>query len=90
MTRQRTIEFSRRLYDRLASGLSAGAALREAQLETQRDARGRHPFVWAAFTLLGDPSARVPLVERRASSGPTGPADGILRVTDGRPGRLLP
>lgn len=84
---ERTIEFSRRLYDRLATGLPAGTALREAQLETQRDAKGRHPFVWAAFTLLGDPSAKVPLVERRASSGPAGR---IPFVTDGRAGRLLP
>jgi tetratricopeptide (TPR) repeat protein len=78
----RTIEFSRLLYARLAAGRPAGAALREAQLEMQRNPKGRHPFVWAAFTLLGDPGARVPLRERRATSAVPDHQGENPRVTD--------
>ena len=46
-------------YGGLADGLTADEALRSAQLASLR--RGTSPAVWAAFTLVGDPTLRVPL-----------------------------
>jgi CHAT domain-containing protein len=34
-------------------GLSASAALRQAQLALAKDDRWRHPYYWAAFVLQG-------------------------------------
>ena len=42
-----------RFYAKLAAGLSKAAALRASQLETRR--RYRHPALWAAFMLVGEP-----------------------------------
>jgi tetratricopeptide (TPR) repeat protein len=51
--------FMERFYGHLASGLTLGDALRETKLELRRG--GVPPAVWASFTLLGDPLARIPL-----------------------------
>jgi tetratricopeptide (TPR) repeat protein len=82
--------FAQAFYPRLARGLSAAAALRETQLELRRDPGGRHPFVWAAFTLVGEPGTRVALAARGAAvearrSAPGGRGG---RVTAPPPGRL--
>jgi tetratricopeptide (TPR) repeat protein len=47
-------------YAALARGLAAGDALRAAKLAALR--RGAPASEWAAFTLVGDPHVRVPLV----------------------------
>ena len=52
------------LYRGLAAGRTASAALREAKLAAIR--RGAPAREWAAFTLIGDPSVRVPLQPPRA------------------------
>jgi tetratricopeptide (TPR) repeat protein len=49
----------RTFYDELALGRSAGDALRAAKLDAL--ARGLPPRSWAAFTLVGDPTLRLPL-----------------------------
>ncbi|HEX8966228.1 MAG TPA: CHAT domain-containing protein, partial [Chloroflexota bacterium] len=49
VTRQLMIDF----YSGLHAGLGRGAALRQAQLACLRS-EGTHPFVWAAFVLVGD------------------------------------
>lgn len=54
--------FMRRYYRALARGRSLGDALRETKTELIRS--GAPPSVWAAFTLVGDPSTRLPLRER--------------------------
>lgn len=38
----------------LEKGLLATEALREAQLEMQRETEWKSPFYWAAFTLQGE------------------------------------
>ncbi|MEN0064375.1 MAG: tetratricopeptide repeat protein [Myxococcota bacterium] len=43
------------LYARLRLGLSVGDALAEAKSELRKDPRFAHPYLWAAFTLSGDP-----------------------------------
>ncbi|HSE47095.1 MAG TPA: CHAT domain-containing protein, partial [Gemmatimonadales bacterium] len=53
-------------YSGLADGLPATEALRRAKLEAIRN--GASPAIWASFTLIGDPLARVPL-ERPTSRG---------------------
>lgn len=62
---RRTVPFVDALYDGLARGLSAGAALQEAKLRMLR--QGRPPREWAAFSLYGDPSVRLSL--RRPAPG---------------------
>jgi tetratricopeptide (TPR) repeat protein len=51
-----TRRFIETFYRQLAGGLSAGDALRGAKLRAI--AHGEAPAVWAAFTLVGDPSVR--------------------------------
>ncbi|HTG84878.1 MAG TPA: hypothetical protein VL853_08700, partial [Gemmatimonadales bacterium] len=51
----------------LADGLPATEALQRAKLEAIRD--GAPPAVWASFTLIGDPLARVPLERPTSLSG---------------------
>jgi hypothetical protein len=46
-------------YRGLADGLPATEALQRAKLEAIQN--GASPAVWASFTLIGDPLARVPL-----------------------------
>jgi len=53
-----------RFYRGLERGLPASEALRLAQLEIRRDAATRHPFHWAGFVLIGDPSTTVRLARR--------------------------
>ena len=43
-------------YTRLLAGETKAAALRQAQLELRHDPDFAHPFNWAAFVLVGDPS----------------------------------
>ena len=63
-------------YGALARGLPVGDALRDAKLAALR--RGAPPREWAAFTLVGDPLVRVPLLqpapERRWAWGAAGAA----------------
>jgi hypothetical protein len=54
-----TIAFVRAFYAALAKGLTVGDALRAAKLDALR--RGASPKEWAAFTIVGDPLARVAL-----------------------------
>jgi CHAT domain-containing protein/tetratricopeptide (TPR) repeat protein len=50
-----TSELMKVFYQRmLKDGLSAGAALRAAQLEFSRDKRWTSPYFWAGFVLLGE------------------------------------
>ena len=49
------------LYDGLARGLPVVEALRSAKLAAIR--RGAPPGEWAGFTVVGDPLARVALVQ---------------------------
>jgi len=49
------------LYDGLARGLTVAEALREAKLAALR--RGAPPGDWAGFTVVGDLTAKVPLVK---------------------------
>ena len=42
----------RRFYESLASGREVGAAVREAKTK-MIGSRYRHPFYWAAFSLIG-------------------------------------
>lgn len=53
-------------YDGLSDGLPAGEALQRAKLEAR--ARGVPAAQWAAFTLVGDPSVRVPLSRPRTAT----------------------
>lgn len=53
-----TAEFIRRFYLGLERGLTASAALREAQLSTRRQAGSAAPYYWAGFVLAGDPGTR--------------------------------
>ena len=54
-------------YRGLADGLPATDALQRAKLEARRN--GAPPAVWASFTLIGDPLARVPLERPTSRSG---------------------
>jgi len=54
-------------YRGLADGLPATDALQRAKLEAIR--KGAPPAVWASFTLIGDPLARVPLERPTSRSG---------------------
>ncbi len=62
---QATAELVERFYRAMGRGASAGAALREAQLAVRAHVATRHPFFWAGFVLVGEPSTRVTL-ERRS------------------------
>jgi CHAT domain-containing protein/tetratricopeptide (TPR) repeat protein len=55
-----TVRLVTDLYDGLARGLTVAEALREAKLAALR--RGAPPGEWAGFTVVGDPTAKVPLV----------------------------
>jgi CHAT domain-containing protein len=54
-------------YRGLADGLPATDALQRAKLEAIRN--GAPPAVWASFTLIGDPLARVPLERPTSRNG---------------------
>lgn len=56
---QSTVSFIERFYLGLAAGENAADALRSAKLDAIR--RGASPAEWAAFTVIGDPTIRVPL-----------------------------
>lgn len=56
-----TVPFVESFYDAMAGGLPVGSALRAARLDAIE--RGAPPREWAAFTVVGDPFARVALVE---------------------------
>jgi hypothetical protein len=55
-----TVRLVADLYGGLARGLTVAEALREAKLAALR--RGAPPGEWAGFTVVGDPTAKVPLV----------------------------
>ena len=61
----------RRLYQRLARGESAAAAIRGAKLDVMRE--GGAPRDWAALVLWGDPLTR-PLVASRQIGASARPA----------------
>jgi CHAT domain-containing protein len=48
-------------YGRLAAGESKADALRGAKLDLLREETGLAPRFWAAFVLIGEPAATVPL-----------------------------
>ncbi len=56
-----TVRLVADLYDGLARGLPVVEALREAKVAALK--RGAAPGEWAGFTVVGDPLARVPLVQ---------------------------
>jgi hypothetical protein len=58
-------EFVEHFYAGLGAGLPTGEALAGAKRDAIR--RGVPPSVWAAFTLVGDPTIRIPLHEPAAS-----------------------
>ena len=58
-----TVRFVEDLYDELARGLPVGDALHAAKLTAMQE--GARPGVWAAFSVVGDPTVRVPLREPR-------------------------
>ena len=60
-----TLEFIDAFYDAMARGLPNGQALRAAKLQMIHE--GRPAAEWAAFTLIGDPSVRLPLRRPRLS-----------------------
>jgi tetratricopeptide (TPR) repeat protein len=53
--------FTRELYPRLARGLPAAAAVREAQLALRSRPQTASPADWAGFLLVGEPGVRVTL-----------------------------
>jgi CHAT domain len=55
-----TVRLVADLYDGLARGLTVAEALQEAKLAALR--RGAPPGEWAGFTVVGDPTAKVPLL----------------------------
>lgn len=57
-----TADFMRRYYRALARGRSLGDALQETKTELIQN--GASPAIWASFTLVGDPTTRLPLRER--------------------------
>ncbi len=46
-------------YARLGSGATVAEALEAAKAAVRAEAKWAHPFYWAAFTLSGDPGARI-------------------------------
>jgi len=56
---EQSARFMERFYLHLSLGQTLGEALRETKLELMR--AGIPPAVWASFTLLGDPLARIAL-----------------------------
>ena len=66
------------LYDGLARGLTVSDALWEAKLAAVR--RGAPPGEWAGFTVVGDPTAKVPLVEPSMPAVDLRLAAGLLLV----------
>jgi CHAT domain-containing protein len=62
-----TVRFVDRLYSALARGKPVAEALREAKLESL--AAGDPPAVWAAFSVVGDPTVVVPLRAPPSSRG---------------------
>jgi hypothetical protein len=60
---RRSVPFVEAFYRALADGQQAGDALRSAKLDAVR--RGVPMRDWAAFTLVGDPTMRVPLRPKR-------------------------
>ncbi len=63
-----TRAFMRRFYGHLADGLTAAAALKQAQADARADPRTRAPCYWAGFVVVGDGELRVAL-ERRSRLG---------------------
>lgn len=61
-----TVPFIEAFYDGLASGQPVAGALRAAKLDAIR--RGAPPREWAAFSVVGDPFVRVPLVKPSEAS----------------------
>jgi tetratricopeptide (TPR) repeat protein len=66
-----TSSLMRVFYTGLARGETAGAALRDAQLELSRGTKYAHPYFWAGVMLLGDPDVKVDLRERVATGAPS-------------------
>jgi CHAT domain-containing protein len=65
---QAALRFIEAFYRHLAEGHPVGEALRFAKLDLMR--HGAAPRQWAAFTIIGDPSVRIPL--RTPSRSPWG------------------
>jgi tetratricopeptide (TPR) repeat protein len=59
-----TARFMRVYYDALARGVTAAAALRDAQSALRRDPATADPFYWAGFVLIGEGDVRVALRRR--------------------------
>lgn len=59
-----TVRLVTGFYDGLATGLTAAAALRRAQLATRAEAATAAPFFWAGFVLTGDGAVTAPLAPR--------------------------
>jgi hypothetical protein len=75
---RRATQLIESFYRALASGLSMGEALQAAKLEALR--AGLPPREWAAWTLIGDPIASIPLQPPRGR-GLWWMAAGLLAVT---------
>ena len=73
-----TVRLIADLYDGLARGLTVSDALREAKLAAVR--RGAPPGEWAGFTVVGDPTAKVPLVRPSMPAVDLRMAAGLLLV----------
>jgi CHAT domain-containing protein/tetratricopeptide (TPR) repeat protein len=65
---QAALDFIRAFYRRLAEGTAVGEALRLAKLD--RIGSGAPARDWAAFTMLGDPTVRIPLRRPRPARWP--------------------
>jgi CHAT domain-containing protein/soluble cytochrome b562 len=67
-------------YRRLLTGAPVAEALRQAQLGVLHDRRTRDPYLWAAFSLTGDPQGRWKAVGS-TSFAPPGVAPTLLSET---------
>jgi tetratricopeptide (TPR) repeat protein len=59
-----TEQLMRQFYAGLSRGLTASAALREAQRSLRDEPRTSHPFYWAGFVLVGNPEITAHLARR--------------------------
>ncbi|NOT33524.1 MAG: CHAT domain-containing protein [Candidatus Eisenbacteria bacterium] len=65
-----TESLMRGFYRRLAAGETVAKALRGAQLDLKRDRRTAHPFFWAGFVVVGEPTVQAEL-HRKPLDPPT-------------------
>jgi hypothetical protein len=74
-----TEQLMRRFYAGLSRGLTASAALREAQRSLRDEPRTGHPFYWAGFVLVGNPEITA-RPARRTGPDAMGAVAGILAL----------